>query len=71
MQLFRSEEHVETWCRDRGEEKGGLLSLGQLWGLAKAWYADRLSPSWHRRTADEAQDLFTSLGLTGEFWQLT
>lgn len=71
MQLFRSEEHVETWCRDRGAEKGGLLSLDQLWGLARAWYGNRLSPSWRRRSAGEAQDLFTSLGLTGDFWQLT
>ena len=71
MLLFRSEEHVDRWCRERGQPKGGLLSLEQLWGLASTWYRERLSPTWRRRTAEEAQDVFASLGLTGEFWRLT
>ena len=71
MLLFRSEEHVERWCRDRGSEKGGLLTLDQLWGLARTWYRDRLEPGWRRRTPEEAEGVFASLGLTGEFWRLT
>ncbi len=42
----------------------------QCWRLADAWYRDRAKSSYRRRTADEAQELFTSLGLTGPFWQL-
>jgi hypothetical protein len=71
MLLFRSEEHLERWCRDRGDPKGGVLSLDQLWGLASTWYRDRLSPDWRRRTAEEAEEVFSSLGLSGEFWRLT
>ena len=70
MLLFRSEEHVEAWCRKRGEPVGGLLSVDQLWRLARAWYRDRMEPSWRRRTAEEAQQIFASIGLTGEFWRL-
>ena len=70
MLLFRSEEHVDRWCRDRGDPKGGVLTLDQLWQLAGIWYSNRLAPDWRRRTAEEAQEVFSSLGLTGEFWQL-
>lgn len=47
-----------------------MLSLGQAWRLALAWYADRLSPGWRRKSVDEAQEVFTRLGLTGGFWRL-
>ncbi len=47
------------------------MTLEQQWQLARAWYADRTSPGWRRRTATEAQALFDELGLTGEFWRLT
>jgi hypothetical protein len=42
----------------------------QLWRLADAWYGDRLSPEWRRRTPDEAETIFQEIGLTGEFWRL-
>ena len=71
MLLFRSEEHVDDWCKERRNPKGAVLSLEQLWGLASIWHRDRLQPGWRRRTADEAQDVFSSLGLTGDFWRLT
>jgi hypothetical protein len=69
MLLFRSEEHVEArYGKDR---MGAILSLEQQWHLARVWYADRLSPDWHRRTPAEAQSVFDSLGLTGDFWRMT
>jgi len=50
---------------------GASLTIQQQWELARVWYADRLSPDWRRRTPEEAEAVFTSMGLTGEFWQLT
>jgi len=47
-----------------------VLPLEQAWRLALAWYTDRLSPDWRRRTAGEAEAVFTGLGLTGESWRL-
>jgi hypothetical protein len=71
MLLFRSEEHIDRWAEMRKAPRGETLSMQQLWGLASVWYHDRLSPDWRRRTAEEAQEVFESLGLTGEFWKLT
>jgi hypothetical protein len=70
MLLFRSEEHVETWSLERGVPPGAMLSVQQLWALARSWYADRLDPTWRRRTAEEADAAFADVGLTGEFWRL-
>jgi hypothetical protein len=71
MLLFRSEEHVRRWSELRGIPIGATLSLDQQWGLARVWYSDRMSPGWHRRTPEEAETVFESIGLTGEFWKLT
>jgi hypothetical protein len=70
MLLFRSEEHVDRWCQQNGQERGGLLTPGQIWGLAVRWYPQRLDPDWRRHTPEEAQAIFAELGLTGPFWQL-
>jgi hypothetical protein len=72
MLFFRSEEHVDKWCADWRFERGAVLRLGQCWRLAKIWYgADRRAPNWRRFSAQEAQTIFTDLGLTAPFWRLT
>jgi Alkylmercury lyase len=70
MLAFRSEEHVDSWRAQRCLPRGAVFSPEQLWRLAEAWYADRLSPAWRRRTPEEAEELLAVLGLTGEFWRL-
>jgi hypothetical protein len=70
MLAFRSEAHVEGWCRQRSVAKGAVFSFDQLWDLARTWYSDRLSPRWTRATAAEAQRVFDGLGLSGPFWRL-
>jgi hypothetical protein len=71
MLLFRSEEHVDRWCRQWGQERGALLSLDQAWRLALAWYSpDRREPAWRRKNVDEVEALFAELGLTETFWNL-
>jgi hypothetical protein len=66
MLLFRSEEHVER----SGKPRGAFLSTDQAWRLADAWYQDRADPAWRRRTADEAEQVFSDMGLIGDFWRL-
>lgn len=46
------------------------MSPEQCWQLAHAWYADKLSPDWRRKTVDEAQAVLAQIGLTGPFWDL-
>lgn len=70
MLLFRSEQHIERWCRQWNRPRGDTLTLAQGWELAKLWYSDRLSPDWKPFTAEQAQRVFAAVGLTGEFWQL-
>lgn len=70
MLIFRSEEHIEKWCKAWRLPLGAVLSVEQTWRLADAWYGDRLSPDWRRRTVDEAHEVFRSLGLASEFWRL-
>lgn len=70
MLAFRSEEHVDRWSEQRRIARGAIFSAEQMWRLAHAWYADRLSPDWRRRTPEEAESLFTEIGLTGDFWRL-
>ena len=67
MLLFSSGEHVER----SGKPKGAFMTPEQLWRLADAWYHDRDDPNWRRRSSDEAEAVFTGIGLTGEFWRLT
>jgi hypothetical protein len=71
MLLFRSEEHVECWCQQWNQPRGEIFSLEQGWGMAQAWYSqDRREAQWRRRTAEEAEVIFTGLGLTSSFWKL-
>lgn len=70
MLAFRSEEHVDRWCRTRGVPRGASLSLHQAWQLGRAWYAEKLSPGWRRATPEEAEATFAEIGLTGDFWRL-
>jgi hypothetical protein len=70
MLAFRSEEHVDRWCRISGVSRGASFSLQQAWQLGRAWYADKLSPDWRRATPEEAEAAFAGIGLTGDFWRL-
>jgi len=70
MLLFRSEEHVDRWCAQWHQPKGGLMSLDTCTKLAFDWYHDRLDPNGRRKTPEEAKAIFTNLGLTDPFWKL-
>lgn len=68
MLFFRSEERVREWCRAEGAPVRPLVRLDQLWGLAQAWYTTRLQPHSRRPGPAEMREIFTHLGLAGEFW---
>ena len=70
MLLFRSEEHVNRWCRRWKLRRGAILSLEQGLQLTRAWYADRLHIAWRPKTPDEAEAVFDRLGLRSTFWRL-
>jgi hypothetical protein len=67
MLLFRSEEHLERWLEERALDRGATLTIDQCWRLASSWYRDRMERGWRRRTPEEAEQAFASIGLTGPF----
>jgi hypothetical protein len=70
MLLFRSEEHVERWCRARDVPRRPVVSLDKLWVLAVAWYDNRLTEDSRRPGPEEMRDIFDALDLTGPFWDV-
>ena len=71
MLLFRSEETVTEWCNARGLPKRPLVSLDQVWVLARDWYANRLTIDSRRPGPDEMVKIFAQIGLVGPFWDPT
>jgi hypothetical protein len=70
MLLFRSEEHRDRWCVFRALSRGATMAPEQCWQLARAWYADKLSPDWRRMNLEEAEAALAAVELTGPFWSL-
>ena len=70
MLLFRGEEHIDRWCAQWNQPRGGILTIPQAWKLADAWYGNKMEPDWRRSTLDETEALLSRLGLTGPFWNL-
>jgi hypothetical protein len=68
MLLFRSEEHVDRWCRANNVPRRPLVGLDQLWRLAIAWYENRLTVDSRRPAPSEMVSIFASVGLEGPFW---
>lgn len=68
MLFFRSEERVREWCEANGYPLRPLVSMDQLWGLAREWYGTRLQPDSRRPQPAEMRRIFSQLGLTGDFW---
>jgi len=61
---------VDRWCAARNIRKGAVVPLEQVWRLACAWYPGRADESWSPRAPEQAEGIFASVGLTGDFWLL-
>jgi len=68
MLFFRSEEHVNHWCKMRNVTRRPIISLEQLWQLAVTWYENRLTVESRRPAPDEMVEIFAKIGLEGPFW---
>jgi hypothetical protein len=68
MLFFRSEESVNAWCEKTAYPRRPCATLPQLWKMAVAWYADRLSPTARRPSPDEIRSIFSDIGLSDPFW---
>ena len=68
MLFFRSEDALDEWCKARQYPHRPIVTLPQLWQLAMAWYAGRLSAHARRPDANEIRQIFARIGLTETFW---
>jgi hypothetical protein len=70
MLLFQSEEWIDKWCKRNHLERGEILTIHQVWELAKLWYQDRLSLDYHGRSLEQVAEIFRQIGLTSDFWYI-
>ena len=68
MLFFRSEDALDEWCRTRQLPRRPAATLPQLWQMAVAWYANRLSAEARRPDPSEIRQIFARIGLTDSFW---
>jgi hypothetical protein len=68
MLIFRSEDMIDTWCKRTGKPRGAVLTIPQTWKLSRLWYSNRLSPDFHGRSAQQAEELFREARLTSKYW---
>lgn len=68
MLFFRSEDALDEWCKARRHPRRPTATLPQLWQMAVAWYANRLSAQARRPDANEIRQIFARIGLTEPFW---
>ena len=67
---FSSEAHLDHWLKRNRKKKGGTMPIGLCNELATQWYPGRNKKNWKRPGAEETQNMFSSLSLVGEFWNL-
>ena len=67
--FFSSYSEIGGWCARHGFPRGEVIDIAAGVALAREWFGDYLEPTWRRKSRDEAQQLFRSLGLTAEFWR--
>ena len=46
------------------------MTIQTCWELGQRWYSGRLERDWVRPDAATMQEIFTSLGLVGPFWDV-
>jgi hypothetical protein len=66
--FFSSRSDVGAWCKRHGFPVGEVIDIDTGVALAREWFGDYMEPTWSRKSADEAEKVFASLGLNSEFW---
>lgn len=70
MVFFCSAEHRDASGLATDDQQGASLSADEAHALGVPLYRDRLRIDYARPGRDELNAHFTSLGLTGQFWQI-
>ncbi|EXJ70364.1 uncharacterized protein A1O5_06432 [Cladophialophora psammophila CBS 110553] len=68
IQICTSELEAQNFHAKHGLHYGDVISLDKLWELSKAWYSDKATYDYERKTPQEAKKLFEDLGLDLRYW---
>ncbi|KAF5858673.1 hypothetical protein ETB97_003888 [Aspergillus alliaceus] len=69
IQIFATKQEALEWPQKYGFYSGEIMTLKTLWLLSKAWYHDKHTYGYDRKTAEEVETLFNQLGMTSDFWK--
>ncbi|KAE8154521.1 hypothetical protein BDV25DRAFT_126412 [Aspergillus avenaceus] len=69
IQMFATKQEALEWPVKYGFYSGEIMTLKTLWLLSKAWYHDKHTYEYDRKTSAEVEDLFNELGMTSGFWK--
>jgi len=67
---FHSLAGVRDWCERYAVTTGEVVPLRDVANLARVWYGSHANTDWRKWSVAEAQEIFTRVGLTSEFWRL-
>jgi hypothetical protein len=67
--FFASQSAIDVWCDRHGQPRGETIDIAKGIALARAWFGDYMESTWKRKSPDEAQGVFRSLGLDSKFWR--
>ena len=69
--FFSSESQIEQWAARHGRPKGAILNMPTALRLAQRWFGDYAQPDWRRKTPEQAEAIFSELGLDPGFWNIS
>jgi len=61
---------LNHWLKRNKKDKGFAIPIGVCNELATNWYSGRNRKDWKRPDVKETSNIFSSLGLIGDFWKL-
>lgn len=54
-----------------GTKRGYVATAQTMYDLSRDWYRTRMDEDWEPPTPEEAESIFATHGLAGDFWSLT
>ncbi|OOF93323.1 hypothetical protein ASPCADRAFT_407523 [Aspergillus carbonarius ITEM 5010] len=70
IQMFATKAEALEWPQKYGFYSGEIMTLETLWSLSKAWYHDKHTYDYDRKTPAEVDALFNELGMISDFWKV-
>lgn len=58
------------WLNENGFEYVFSAPLQTFYDMSKDWYRGRMDEEWNPHSAEDAMAIWSSHGLTGDFWTL-